>query len=160
MTEPIAKEISHGQIKIHKVYLKDASFETSNMLTDNLEKAWQPHIDVNIETSNRKLKDADDRYEVVIHILITATQNKKTAFLVELQQGGIFTISGLKKEEVQTVVNAQCPDILFPFVRESVNSFVSKGGFPQLLLGPVNFEAIYKQKIESFKVQETSETKH
>lgn len=154
------KKVVQGQLKIHKVYLKDASFETSSLLVENPEQKWQPHIDVNIDTNSRKIKHGDHCYEVVLHVLITARQDGKTAFLVELQQAGIFTISGLESKQVQAVINAQCPDILFPFVREAVNNLVAKGGFPQLLLGPVNFETLYRQKIEGLKAQKTSQTTH
>ncbi len=148
----MSESIKKVQLKIHKIYLKDASFEAPNAFV-NVEK-WKPHVDVEINANSRKLED--NRYEMILRVLITAKQEGEIAFLLEIQQAGVFTIDGLKENQTHAVLNVQCPDILFPFVREAVSDLVTKGGFPQLLLGPMNFETLYRQKADALKERQTT----
>ena len=83
---------------------------------------------------------------MVLSITVTAKQNEKTAFLVEIKQAGVFTIAGFAEENLGGMVGAFCPESLFPFAREVISELISKGGFPQLLLAPVNFNALYMQQ--------------
>lgn len=148
MTEAIKKT----HLKIHKIYLCDVSFETMDSFEAS--KKWKPRVDVEINTKSRKLKDK--LFEVIVRVLITAKQEEKIAFLLEVQQAGIFTIDCPEKNQTHAVINAQCPNILFPFVREVVSDLVTKGGFPQLLLGAMNFEALYLQKADALREQQTT----
>ena len=93
---------------------------------------------------------------------VTSTQNDKTAFLVELKQAGVFLIKGFPEQQLNQLLGSYCPHTLFPFAREAVSDFVSKGGFPPLLLSPVNFDALYAQQLAKLKEQqsETNDTKH
>ena len=154
------KETTHEQdqvqIKIQRIYLKDASFESNGPFNT---ADWKPHLDVELNTKSKKLDDPG-AYEVILRITITAKQKEKRAFLVEVQQAGIFFIPEDNKQQTEPIIYAQCPNILFPFVRETVASLVSKGGFPQLLLGPMNFEAIYKQKHKAISEQESINVTH
>ena len=134
------------QFAIQKIYLKDVSFESPNSPQAFTDGNWQPQINVQLNSSNQSI--ADDTFEVVLNITVTAKHEDKTAFLVEVKQAGIFTISGFPEENMGGMVGAFCPETLFPFAREAISEMVSKGGFPPLLLAPVNFNALYTQQVQ------------
>ncbi len=127
---------------LQRVYLKDASFE-SPLAPEVFRGEWKPALNVNIATRARALED--DLHEVVLTVTVEAKQDDKVAFLVELQQAGIFVISGFSAEERQQIAGILCPQNLFPFAREAIANLTLKGGFPQILLQPINFERIYQQ---------------
>lgn len=127
---------------LQRVYLKDASFE-SPLAPAVFQGEWKPALNVNIATRARLLED--DLHEVVLTVTVEARQDDKVAFLVELQQAGIFVISGFSAEEKQHIAGILCPQNLFPFAREEIANLTMKGGFPQILLQPINFERIYQQ---------------
>ncbi len=129
-----------AQFAIQKVYIKDLSFEAPNtpqMFTDQ----WSPHIDLHLQSKAAQLDETV--HEIVLTVTVTAKLGDKTAYLVEVQQAGIFTLQGFAPEDLARTLGSFCPNILFPFAREAVAELVSKGGFPPLLLTPVNFDAIY-----------------
>lgn len=134
------------QFAIQKIYLKDVSFESPNSPQAFTDGDWQPKINVQINSSNSVI--AQDTYEVVLSVTVTANQNEKTAFLAEVKQAGIFTMVGFPEENLGGMVGAFCPESLFPYAREAISELISKGGFPQLLLAPVNFNALYMQQLE------------
>lgn len=134
------------QFAIQKIYLKDVSFESPNSPQSFTEGEWKPQVNVQINSAN--LAIAQDIYEVVLSITVTAKQNDKTAFLVEVKQAGVFTIAGMPDENLAGMLGAYCPESLFPFAREAIAEMISKGGFPQLLLAPVNFNALYAQQVQ------------
>jgi preprotein translocase subunit SecB len=134
------------QFAIQKIYLKDVSFESPNSPQAFTNGDWQPQINVQINSSNQGI--ADDTYEVVLDITVTAKHEEKTAFLAEVKQAGIFTITGFSQENMGGMIGAFCPETLFPYAREAISELVSKGGFPQLLLAPVNFNALYTQQMQ------------
>lgn len=140
------------KFEIQKVYVKDLSFETPNSPKIFTEK-WNPKTDVHIQTANDKLDDKV--HEVVITVTVTATQDETTAFLVEVNQAGIFFMENFPEEQHKQLLGSYCPNILFPFARETVAELVAKGGFPQLLLNPVNFDALYQQHLSA--VNETKD---
>lgn len=146
------------QFAIQKIYLKDVSFESPNSPQAFSNDEWQPQINVQINSSNQTV--ADDTYEVVLNITVTAKHEEKTAFLAEVKQAGVFTISGFPEENLGGMIGAFCPETLFPFAREAVSELVSKGGFPQLLLAPVNFNALYAQQVQQAATQTEEETAH
>ncbi len=139
------------KFEIQKIYVKDLSFETPNSPKIFTEK-WNPKTDVHIQTENTKLDDKI--FEVVIVVTVTATQDDTTAFLVEVKQAGIFFIEHFAEEQHKQLLGSYCPNILFPFARETISELVTKGGFPQLLLNPVNFDALYQQHLNAVKEQE------
>ena len=105
----------------------------------------------------------DKLYEVILTVTVTVTMEEKTAYLVEAHQAGIFHIDGFSEEIIERMVATVCPNILFPFAREHVADLITRGGFPQLLLAPVNFEALYQQQQMQGQNAATStdaETKH
>ena len=128
---------------VQRVYIKDLSFE-SPQSPEVFTKQWKPQIKVDLNTRSGDMKD--NRVEVVLTITITATQDEATGFLVEVQQAGIFTIRGFPEEHLPAILATACPNTLFPFAREAICDLVVKGGFPQLLLAPVNFEILYAQE--------------
>jgi len=138
------------KFEIQKIYVKDLSFETPNSPKIFTEK-WSPKTDVHIQTENDKLDEKI--FEVAIIVTVTATQEENTAFLVEVKQAGIFFIEQFPEEQHKQLLGSYCPNILFPFARETVAELVTKGGFPQLLLNPVNFDALYQQHLSAVKEQ-------
>ncbi|VAW52626.1 Protein-export protein SecB (maintains pre-export unfolded state) [hydrothermal vent metagenome] len=134
------------QFAIQKIYLKDVSFESPNSPQAFTNSEWKPEISVQINSSNQTI--AENTYEVILDITVTAKHEEKTAFLAEVKQAGIFTIAGFPQENLGGMIGAYCPETLFPFAREAVSELVSKGGFPQLLLVPVNFNALYTQQMQ------------
>ena len=137
---------------IQKIYCKDMSFETPNS-PDIFREQWQPEI--NLQLGNEAIVLDEGIHEVTLSITVTAKLGDKTAFLVEIKQAGIFNISGYEDAELGPMVGAFCPNILFPYAREAISDLVARGGFPQLLLAPVNFDALYQQHM-----QEQAETAH
>lgn len=131
------------QFSIQKIYTKDLSFETPNS-PKIFTQAWQPSLDVNLATQSNALED--DVFEVVLSITATVKLGEEIAYLVEVQQAGIITANGFEQEELAPLLGSFCPNILFPYAREVISDLVSKGGFPQLILAPINFDALYLQK--------------
>lgn len=146
MTEekPQAADSSAPQFAIVRLYLKDVSFETPNS-PDIFNENFQPEIKLQFGTSVNPLPN--NLYEVVLNVTVTSKEGDKTGFLVEVQQAGIFHLSGLEDAQRDHTLGAYCPNILFPYLREAVSDLVSKGSFPQLILTPVDFESIYMQKM-------------
>lgn len=136
------------QFTLQKIYVKDLSFETPNspgIFTEN----WEPNVNVELNTNGKLL--APDVHEVVLGITITTKIGEKVAFLCEVHQAGVFTVKGFGEQELGPMLGSYCPNLLFPYAREVVSDLVSKGGFPQMLLAPVNFDAIY---LDHLKKQE------
>ncbi|PCI08260.1 MAG: protein-export chaperone SecB [Gammaproteobacteria bacterium] len=133
------------QFTIQKIYLKDVSFESPNSPQAFTEGEWKPQINVQINSSNQLI--AENVYEVVLEVTITAKHDEKTSFLAEVKQAGVFAIVGFPKDNLGAMVGAFCPETLFPYAREALSELISKGGFPQLLLAPVNFNALYTQQL-------------
>ncbi len=138
------------QFSIQKIYTKDLSFETPNTPAIFTEK-WEPAVDFNLATNARPLEDT--LYEISLTVTITVKCGEATAYLVEVNQAGIFTLVGFPEQEMGPMVGSFCPNILFPYAREAVSDLVSKGGFQQLLLAPVNFDALYSQHLQQLQQQ-------
>jgi preprotein translocase subunit SecB len=133
------------QLQILKVYLKDASFELP-MGAALFGLNVQPVMKVDMDHSATQL--TADQYEAVLRVSVTAQIEGKTAFMVEVHQAGLFLVQGLNTMELDAVSNAFFPNALFPYAREAVSDFVAKGGLPQLLLAPVNFDLLYAQRLQ------------
>ena len=130
------------QFQVQKIYLKDVSVETPNS-PEVFKEEWKP--EVNIQLGNTAKKLADNVHEIVLTITVTAKQGETTAYLVEVHQAGIFTAAGFPEQEIGPLVGSYCPSLLFPYAREAISDLVTKAGFPQMLLQPVNFDMIYAQ---------------
>jgi preprotein translocase subunit SecB len=128
------------QFAIQRIYVKDVSFETPNS-PEIFQVEWAPEIKLDMDTRSNKL--ADNVFEVVLALTVTASIGEKTAFLCEIQQAGIFSIGDLEELQMAHMLGAFCPNILFPYAREAVAGLVNRGTFPQLNLAPVNFDALF-----------------
>jgi preprotein translocase subunit SecB len=138
-TGPAATEGSLGQIALQRIYLKDASFEAPNS-PGILRGEWKPEVTMNLTTRTDDI--GEGRIEVVLEISVEAKLGDKVAFLAEVQQAGIFMLQGFQQAEVGQILGIFCPTQLYPYAREAIAGLVGKGGFPQLHLQPVNFEAM------------------
>lgn len=127
---------------LQRIYLKDSSFE-SPKTPDVFRGQWAPRISFNLNTSNSKVSEGV--YEVVLRLTIEAKQEDNVAFLCEVQQAGIFTCDGFNEADLERVLATVCPNILFPYARETVDALVTRGSFPAVMLAPVNFDAVYAQ---------------
>ncbi|MFU8817179.1 MAG: protein-export chaperone SecB [Pseudomonadales bacterium] len=130
-----------GQVLLERLYLKDVSFESPRSPAVFTE-AWKPDYQLDINTRTNAL--GNDRFEVVLGTTLRAkTEGGKTAYIVEIQQAGVFQLKDLDDQSLQRVLATLCAGTLFPYVRETVDNLVVKGGFPAVHLAPVNFEALY-----------------
>ncbi len=136
---------SEMTFQIQRVYTKDISFEAPNA-PQVFQKEWEPEVKLDLDTASSQL--ADGIFEVVLRVTVTATVGEDTAFLCEVQQAGIFTISGIEGTQLAHCLGAYCPNILFPYARECISGLVSRGTFPQLNLAPVNFDALFMNYLQ------------
>ncbi len=127
------------QLQLQAVYLKDCSFESP--AGPRVDGNWNPQISLDLQTSTNEIQ-APLR-EVVLTVTVSAKQNDKTLFLVEVKQAGAFVMSNLSEEDTKRAIASIAPGILFPYARAVVSQLVTQGGFPQLLLPPVNFDSLY-----------------
>ena len=139
-TEDNAK-IFHPQ----RIYLKDSSFESPNS-PEMFTQKWVPKISVEIDNSASMLED--DIYEVIIAVTITALLEDKTAFLAEVHQAGLFVIKGHEPDKLERIQKVHCLRTLYPYACAALSDLVTRGGFPQLLLAPMNFAALYARKLQ------------
>ncbi len=128
---------------IEKLYVKDASLEVPNAPNIFLERE-APEIDVQLATQSSPI--GEDVYETSLTATVTAKIGDKIMFLVEVTQAGIFRIAQIPAEQLEPVLGIGCPNIVFPYLRETVSDLVSRAGFPPVILNPVNFEALYMQQ--------------
>ncbi len=140
-----AAEKAQGQINIQKIYIKDASFEAPNSPRIFSEE-WQPEVGVQLQ--NAAIAVGDSTYEVVLTVTITASLGDKTAYLAEVHQAGIFEITGVPQDKVPHLLGSYCPYTLFPYLRHALDDLVVKGGFPEFLLAPINFDAIFEEQVQ------------
>lgn len=131
------------QIAIQKIYVKDFSFESPHTPDVFTKQDWSPKTNLNLRSSHTTA--SENNHEVVLTITIEAKDDDQTFFLVELHQAGLFHVSGYNEDEFKAIVGSYCPNILFPYARETVATIVAKGGFPEFLLQPINFDALYQQ---------------
>ena len=135
-----APETATGPVlALQSVYLKDCSYEAPN--GPRVDGNWNPQINLDLRTGATAL--AADVREVVLTVTVSAKQNENTVFLVEVKQAGIFVMRNLAEEEAKRAIGSVCPGVLFPYARAAVSQLVTQGGFPQFLLPPVNFDALY-----------------
>lgn len=153
-TEPVASETSEQpaepQFAIQRIYLKDISFETP-MGVEALLKQHKPKIQQDLNIQVNQLNGTT--MEVVLLITLTAKVEARTAFLVEVKQAGLFTLSGFDPAQAGQLINTACPQILFPYAREAIDGILNRGGFPSLMLAPINFDAVFVQAVQLARQQ-------
>lgn len=139
------QEQPQQQFALQRIYTKDISLE-SPATPGVFRKQWQPQVNVDLGTKSEKI-DETGNFEVVLTITVTAKIEEETAFLIEVQQAGIFFITGFGDEDLRRIVGTTAPNILFPYARECIDTLAVKGGFPAVMLAPINFDAMYQQAL-------------
>ena len=156
MTEEQTPEVAaeeqsqQAQFQLQKLYMKDVSFELPNA-PQIFQDDGQVEIKMNLAQRVENL--AEGVHEVVLTVTVTANLAEKTAYLAEVQQAGIFAISGLNEQATHAAVNTLCPHTLFPYARRVITDLVADGGFPPLVLQPINFDQIYAQRMQEAQAQ-------
>ncbi|NOQ81976.1 MAG: protein-export chaperone SecB [Methylophaga sp.] len=143
--ENASTEEQQARFVIQKIYTKDISFETPNT-PEIFREEWKPEIDLQLGNEYKRIDE--DNHEITLTVTVTAKVGDKVAFLAEVKQAGIFSLTGYSDQEMGPLVGSYCPNTVFPFAREVISDVVIKGGFPQLVLAPVNFDALYMNQIE------------
>ena len=139
----MSEQDQEAQFVLQRIYVKDMSFE-SPRAPDSFLQQFKPKINLELNTTHRNIDE--DNYEVVLSVTVTATNEaEETIYLAEVQQGGVFLIKGMDQETLIQTLGSFCPSVLFPYARETIDSIVTKGSFPALMLAPVNFDAVYAQ---------------
>lgn len=133
---------------IHKIYIKDISFEAPSTPA-SFQPNWQPQHHLDLNTRARNL--GEHQFEVVLSLTVNVKNNEETAYLIEVQQAGIFQLEGFTDTDMGAMLGSFCPNILFPYAREAISDIVTRGGFPQMLLAPVNFDALYAHHLQEQK---------
>lgn len=149
-----------GQVQfgLQRVYLKDLSFESPQGVGAFKQKNWNPKINQDLNTAVNKV--SDDLFEVILKITVNVEDEGKTVFLVEVQQAGLFGIGGtLEPKQLAHLLNTRCPEMIFPYARETVDSCAVKGGFPAIMLPPVNFDYLFMQAVQRAAQQAAQEEK-
>jgi len=141
----MSEQEAQPEFNIQRVYVKDISFECPNS-PEIFKKEWAPEVSMDIDTQSKKLEEGV--FEVTLSLTATAKIGEEVAFLCEVKQAGIFSVSQLEGAQLAHCLNAFCPNILFPYAREAVSNLVTRGTFPQLNLAPVNFDALFQQAMQ------------
>lgn len=143
MTESSAAQ---KQFAIQKLYLKDTSFESPDAPHSFNFTRWDPQIELNMTNTHAQIDG--DTYEAVLCVTATIKLEEKTAFLIEVHFAGLFGITGFDEAEKQYLLGSQCMTVLFPYAREVISDMTIRGGFPPLILSPVNFDGLYQQHLQ------------
>lgn len=150
MTEQTNNE--QHQFFIQRVFTKNISFEAPNS-PQVFQEEWEPELNLDLNVKHMSLDK--DTFEVVLSVTANVKNKSKVAFLVEVEQAGIFTIQGPTGEQLEHALGSFCPSLLFPYAREIISSEVTRGSFPQLVLSPVNFDAIYWHQKQQQETQQS-----
>ena len=148
------------RLSVVKIYVKDFSFESPQAPTVFNAQEWAPKTNLNLRSAHSPVSDTF--HEVVLTITVEAKEkdSDKAIFLVELQQAGVFDISGYEKEEMGVLIGSFCPGVLYPYAREAIAGIIQKGGFPEFVLQPINFEALYAQSLEQQQAEAAAAETH
>ena len=158
-TTALEQQNADGQFMIQRIYMKDSSFEAPGTPAA-FQQQWEPELTLDLNTKHNELEPGV--YEVILTVTATVKNQNSVAFLAEIKQAGIFTIQGAANQQLDHLLGSFCPTILFPYAREAITSQVIRGSFPQLVLAPINFDALYMQQLEEKQKakEEQSETTH
>ena len=153
----MSEENTEKRLSIVKIYTKDFSFESPQTPSVFRRDTWSPVTNLNLRSTQTALDN--NFHEVVLTITVEAKEKDadKTLFLVELSQAGLFEIVGYTEKEFGVLAGSFCPNILFPYARESISAAVQKGGFPEFVLQPINFDALYMQQLQELQQQQQPE---
>ncbi len=158
MTEQVSNGAAQGeqnpQFSLQRIYVRDLSFEAPKS-PEIFRQEWTPSVAMDLNTRQKPLDG--DFHEVVLTLSVTVKNGEETAFIAEVQQAGIFLIKGLDTASMSHTLGAFCPNILFPYARETLDSLVVRGSFPALMLAPVNFDALYAQELQRIQQAQAGE---
>lgn len=147
---PAPQEAAGAAFSVEKIYVKDVSFESPNSPTIFNENV-QPDLQLNLNQKVQRL--SENAFEVVLGVTLTCKAGDKTAYVAEVEQAGVFGLIGLEPQAIDVLLGTQCPNILFPYVRQLVSDLVQAGGFPPFLLQPINFDALYAETLRQRQAQ-------
>lgn len=138
--------MAEQQFEINRIYVKDVSVEAPN--TPNIFKEeWEPEVNLQLGSNHTEL-DEEAVHEISLTVTVTVTVKDKNAYVVEVEQAGIFTLLGFEEEQKDYLIGAMIPNILFPYARETISSLSQKAGFPPMVLNPIDFNGLYQQHIQ------------
>ncbi len=146
-----AAEAAGPAFTVEKIYVKDVSFEAPGapaIFGENV----QPQLNLNLNQRVQRLND--NAYEVVLGVNLTCNAGDKVAYVAEVQQAGVFGLVGFEPQAVDVLLGTQCPNVLFPYVRQLVSDLIQAGGFPPFLLQPINFEGVYAESLRQRAAQQ------
>lgn len=146
------------RISVAKIYVKDFSFESPMVPAVFKSEKWSPQTNLNLRSSHTEVDPG--MHEVVLTITVDAKEGDKTVFLVELHQAGLFELNGYGDKEKAAIMGSYCPSILFPYAREAIAAAIQKGGFPEFILQPINFDALYMQSQQQAAAAAAAGEKH
>ena len=153
----MADQAPQQQISLQKIYVKDISFETPNSPEIFFQQTQsQPVVD--IQVGIEVAQPNQQFFEVILGVTVTVSLSDKTAFLAEIKQAGLFSLAGFDESQTHYILNSYCPNTLFPFARETISDLVTRGGFPQLLIEPINFDAMYQMQLQQQQADEQPAT--
>lgn len=153
---PGQSEAPEQRFSLKRIYVKDLSFEAPNS-PEIFENQLNPKIDFNLSTRHKFIKDS--YYEVVLKLSADAKYEDKSMFLVEVEQAGIFDIHGIEENQMEPILAVMCPNVLYPYARETIDNLVLKGSFPPLMLDAVNFEVVYAHSLQQKEAQQAAQPK-
>lgn len=156
MTEAV-QENTQPVFNIEKIYVKDLSVEIPHAPQIFLERE-NPQIDIQLLPQASPIDEGV--FEVVITATVTSKIGEKVMFLVEIKQAGLFRIANLPSGDMEAILAVMCPNILFPYLRETVSSLTVRAGFPPVLLNPINFDALYQQQKQQAQASAATATTH
>ncbi|MBK8337571.1 MAG: protein-export chaperone SecB [Sterolibacteriaceae bacterium] len=148
-------DTQQAQFSIEKIYVKDLSLEVPNAPQIFLQRD-QPEVQVQLHTEGSGVDEGV--FQCLLTVTVTAKLGDKTMFLVEAAQGGIFQIRNVPQQDLEPILSIACPNILFPYARETISDTINRAGFPPVLLAPVNFEVLYQQRLEQQAAQQPPAT--
>ncbi len=144
--------LSGTVFSVHSIYLKDLSFEVPHA-AQIFQQEWKPKIDFDLQMGSQVLSEADQVYEVVLHLTVSVKlgegDKEQAAFVVDLQQAGAFTVKNFSAEALKQILATTCPTLLFPYARETVSNVATRWVFPQLVLPPINFDRMYAEHLSA-----------
>lgn len=145
------KASGQPEFAIKGIFIRDLSFEAPHP-PHGQSADWKPEVKFEMNTQARKLEDDD--YEVILKLTVTVKEDKKVSFLTELQQGGIFTLRNFNDAQRGQMLGSFCPNVLYPYARETISNMAIRGGYPPLYLAPVNFDALYAEHMQRMQQQQ------
>jgi len=153
------EQAADKKLSISKIYIKDISLESPQAPDVFRREEWKPQTNLNLRSAHTTLEGSV--HEVVLTITVEAKEEDKTLFLIEVHQAGIFDIGGYEGDELGMIIGSFCPNILFPYAREAITGMVQKAGFPEFVLQPINFDALYMQsRQQQAQAQSQAAEKH